>query len=221
MQYKSKGDFTDLDETLESDNVHDPPSHMQRLEFVSKQTQEEITADLVSICPFSQAVSGSCDHNGGVLISEHGDLKLTIPKGAIKEGDVVIISVASNLHGPFVLPSKCQTDLVSPYYWIRVSGSYHFYKPVQVEFEHFAVVTACNPSHYLLMTCEDTDKSYTMRPVDNGLHFSVQGNISLCTFEAYEFCSYCLYHGCTDPVINRIAAIYLKNKDYQYFRDMV
>ena len=31
-----------------------------------------------------------------------------------------------------------------------------------------------------------------------------------------EFCSYCLYHGCKDPVINRITAIYLKNKDFQY-----
>ena len=189
---------------------------MQRSEFISKQTQEEITADLESKCPLSHAVSGSCDHNGGVITSEHGDLKLTIPKGAIKEGDVVTFSIASDLYGPFVLPSKCQADLVSPYYWIGVSGSYHFDKLVQVEFEHYAVVTACDPSHYQLLSCEDDDKSYIMQPVDCDLNFTVQGDISLCTFETCEFCSYCLYHGCKDTGINRIAAIYLKNKDFQY-----
>ena len=152
---------------------------MQRSESISKQTQEEITADLKSKCPLSQAVSGSCDHNGGVVTSEHGDLKLTIPKGAIKEGDVVTFSIASDLYGPFILPSKCQADFVSPYYWIGVSGSYQFHKPVRVEFEHFAVVTACDPSHYQLPSCEDDDKSYTMQPIDCDLNFTVQSDLSL------------------------------------------
>ena len=125
MQFKSTRDSTDLDDHITSDDTHDPPSHMQRSEFISKQTQEEITADLESKCPLSHAVSGSCDHNGGVITSEHSDLKLTIPEGAIKEGDVVTFSIASDLYGPFVLPSKCQADLVSPYYWIGVSVSYH------------------------------------------------------------------------------------------------
>ena len=175
-----------------------------------------ITADLLSKCPLSHAVSFSCDHNGRVLTSEHGDIKLTIPKGAIKEGDVVTFSIASDFYGPFVLPSKCQENLVSPYYWIGVSGLYHFHKPVQVEFQHFAAVTACDPSHYQLLCCEDDDESYTMRRVDYNLHFTVQGGIALCTFETYEFCSYCLYQGCKDPVINRIAAIYLKSRNFQH-----
>ena len=189
---------------------------MQKSENDSKQMPEEITADLQTKSPLSHAISGSCDHSGGVITSECGDLKLTIPKGAIKDGDVVSFSVASDLYGPFVLPSKNKDDLVSPYYWISVSGSYHFHKPVQVQFEHYTVVNACDPSHYQLLTCEDDDESHTMQPVDHELDFTVQGNISLCTFETYEFCSYCLYHGCKDPVINRIAAIFLKNKDFQY-----
>ena len=217
VRLKSTKDSTDyLDDSLTCDNTHDPPSHMQKSEIISKQRQEEITADLQTKCPLSHAISGSCDHNGGILISEHGDLKLTIPEGAIKDGDVVTFSIASDLYGPFVLPSKRQADLVSPYYWIGVSGSYHFHKPVQVEFEHYAVVTACDPLHYQLLSCEDDDESYTMRPVDYELVFTVQGNISLCTFETCEFCSYCLYHGCNDPVINRIAAIYLKDRGFQY-----
>ena len=126
------------------------------------------------------------------------------------------LSLASDLYSPFVLPSKHQSDVVSPYYWIGVSGSYRFLKPVQVEFEHFAVVTTCDPSHYQLLCCEDDDESYTMRPVDYELNFTVRGDISLCTFYTDHFCSYCLFHGCKDPIINRIAALYLKTKDYQF-----
>ena len=219
VQFESTKGSKDQLDSLTSDNARYQSSYMLRSELISKQTRDEITVDLQTECrcPLSHAVLVPCDHNGGVLTSEHGDLKLTIPKGAIKDGDVVTFSIASDLYGPFVLPvSNSQVSLVSPYYWIGVSESYHFQKPVQVEFEHYAVVTACDPSHYQLFTCEDNDKSYTMRPVDYDLDFTMQGDISLCTFETCEFCSYCLYHGCKDPVINRIAAIYLKTRDFQY-----
>ena len=162
--------------------------------------------------PDSTIVSSSCDQNGGIITSEDG-IKLTIPEGAIKDGDVVTVYIATSLYGPFVLPSNFQADVVSPYYWIGVSGSYQFHKPVQVEFEHFAVVTACDPSHYQLLCCEDDDKFYTMRPVDYKLSFTVQDNISWCTFKTTHFCSYCLFHGCKDPKINRISALFLKSKD--------
>ena len=178
---------------------------------------EEITADLQSKCPLSHAMPGSCDHNGGTLISEHGDLKLTIPEGAIKDGDVVTFAISSDLYGPFVLPSKSQADLASPYYWIGVGESYHFHEPVQVEFEHFAVViTPCDPSHYQLLTCEDDDKSYIMRPVDYYLHFKVHDNISLCAFNTKHFYAFCLYHNCKDPMVSRVAALYLKPDNFQY-----
>ena len=203
------------DPSVSSDNSHNQSSRVltNGTEFTSK----HITADLLPKCPLSHAISGSCDHNGGVLTSKDGDLKLTIPEGAIKDGDSVKLSLASDLYGPFVLPSKRQADVVSPYYRIRVSGSYHFQKPVQVEFQHFAVVTACDPSHYQLLCCEDGDESYTMRPaVGCNPRFTVRDDISWCTFYTDKFCSYCLLHGCKDPGINRIAALYLKTKNYQY-----
>ena len=100
----------------------------------------------------SNIISGSYDYNGGILNSKYGDLKLTIPKGAIKKGDLITLSISTSLFGLFVLPSQRQTNLASPYYWIGVSGSYRFKKSVQVEFQHFAVVTACDPSHYQLLT---------------------------------------------------------------------
>ena len=55
----------------------------------------------------SNIVSGSCDHTGGTITSEDG-IKLTIPEGAIKDGDLVTFSISSELYGPFLLPSKCQ-----------------------------------------------------------------------------------------------------------------
>ena len=178
--------------------------------------QEEVTADLESKCPLSHDVSALCDHNGGIITSEHDDLKLTIPKGAIKEGDEVTFSVASDLYGPFVLPSNRQTDLVSPYYWIGVDGSYNFHIPVQIEFEHFAVVTACDPLHYQLLCCEDDDESYTMRPVGYELDFKVHDGISMCAFKTKHFCSTCLYHGCEDPMVNRVVALCLKSDNFQH-----
>ena len=156
--------------------------------------------------------SGSCNHNGGVLTSEDGGLKLSIPKGAIK--GLVKFYIATSFYGPFVLPSRC--DVISSYYWIGVSESYHFYKPVQVEFEHFAVVTACDPSHYQLLSCEDDDDSYTMQPVDYDLSFTQQGDVSLCTFQTQHFCSYCLSRGCKHATIDRIGAFYLKPENFQY-----
>ena len=169
-----------------------------------------------SLLPNSNIVSCSCDHNGGIIASEEG-IKVTIPEGAIKGGDLVTFHMATDLFGPFVLPisSKCQSELASPYYQIGVSESYHFHKPVQVELEHFAVVTACDPSHYQLLCCEDDDESYTMRPVDYELSFRVQGDISLCTFQTQHFCVYCLVHNHTEPIINKIGTYFLKPNNFQ------
>jgi len=166
-------------------------------------------------CPLSKSMSYSLDHNGGIIIGN--GIKLTIPEGAIADGVQVKFHIATNLYGPFKLPSHCQTDLVSPYYWIGVSGSYQFQKPVQVEFEHFAVVTACDPSHYRLLTCEDYDESYTMRLVDYDLSFKVQDMLSLCTFQTIHFCSYCLFHDCkVHDQKNRIGAFYLKPANFRH-----
>ena len=170
-------------------------------------------------CPLSNSdvVSGECDHNGGLLSSKYGDIKITVPKGAIQDKQLVTFYIATDLYsGQFKLPSQTQTDIVSPYYWIGVTKSNHFQKPIQVEFEHFAVVTACDPSHFQLLSCEDDDESYTMQSSGYEVKFKLQDDISLCTFETYHFCSYCLHCSCKDPRINRISALYLKPQSYQY-----
>ena len=153
-----------------------------------------------------------CDCNGGVLTSKDGDIKITIPEGAIMNGEVVKFYIAVSLYGPFVLP--CQANLVSPYYWIGVNRSYHFQKPINVKFEHFAVVT--DPLHYSLLTCEDNDELYSMQPVDYDLDFTVQDDISLCSFQTSHFCSYCLFCNANQIPINKISVLYLRQKHMQH-----
>ena len=166
-------------------------------------------------CPMSDSnmITRSCDHNGGVISSINGDVKIIIPKGAIKDGDLVKFHIGADVYGPFVLPSNCQTDLISPYYWIEVSESYNFQKPVLIELEHFAVAT--NPAHYELLSCEEYDESYTMRPVDCVLGVKLQDDRALFTYVTNHLCSYCLIHNHKGPVINRIIALYLKPKNFQ------
>ena len=164
-------------------------------------------------CESYQDYAATFYYKGGELYSKDHDLKLTIPEGAVKIGDSVKLSVAVSLY-----PPKHQADMhvVSPYYRIRATESYQFQKPVQVEFEHFAVVTAaCDPSHYQLLCCEDDDESYTMRPADYELSFTVRDDISWCAFETDHFCYYCLKQGCKDPKVKRICALYLKPVGYE------
>ena len=175
------------------------------------------SSDLAVRCPLSNsnAVSGSCDHNGGVLTSKDGDIKITVPKGAIDNADFVKFYIATDLYGPFCLPSQCQSNLVSPYYWIGVTASYRFLKPVKVEFQHYAVIK--DPSHYQLLSCEDDDESYTMRPaVDIDLDLTVRDGTSLCAFVTHHFCSYCLFCHQDQVPTTQIGAFFLKPENFQH-----
>ena len=64
------------------------------------------------------------------------------------------------------------------------------------------------------MTCEDDDVSHVMRPVNCELKFDYESH---CIFYTDHFCSYCLYHKCEDPIINRISAFFLKPKILDQF----
>ena len=59
-----------------------------------------------------------------------------------------------------------------------------------------------------------------MQPVNYDFTFKVQHDeLSLCTFQTYHFCSYCLFHDCKFKFHNttsRIAVLYLKPENFQY-----
>ena len=189
-------------------------------------------------CPFSESsiiLKKDVNHTGRTIISKNGDVKVVVPEGAIKVGDSVTFHIATNPYGPFVLSTK--GNLVTPYYWIGVSESYNFRKQVQIDFEHFAApshfatlakcdslrftaIDKYDSSCFQLLSCEDDDKSYTMRPVDCSLGVKSQGDRSFFTYNTRNLCSYCvLYKHGEDPVINRISVFCLKQRNYQYLDD--
>ena len=89
------------------------------------------TPTLTPINPLldGSVVSSTCDDNGKSITSDDG-IKLTIPKGAVKKGNSVTVEIATGFCGPFAFLPDCQPDvqLVNPFYWIGVSGSYRFQK---------------------------------------------------------------------------------------------
>ena len=180
------------------------PMKPMRALCTSQETSPLLDCNIVSI---------TCDHNERILSNKEGGIKIAIPKHAIKEGNLVTISTAISLYGPFILPLNSQADLASPYYWIGATGSYHFQKPIEVEFEHYG---ACDPSHYRLLSCEDG--FYTMQPVDYELEFTVRDdNMSCCRFQTVHFCSYCLLHNCkVDDQLSTIGIFILKPKTFQW-----
>ena len=131
---------THQDQVTPQSNVTPPQNNFQRSTGSNRQTGRRqmrpwlhelkvspLSEGLEIRCPMlvSSIMQGSCDHNGGILITEDG-IKLTIPIGAITDRDLVTFYFATNLHGPFKLPSCSKTDITSPYYWIGVSRLYHF-----------------------------------------------------------------------------------------------
>ena len=108
-------------------NVHTQPQYNSQGSVESSNQTERFK--LQQVLPVSERLEikspfisnimwGSCDHDGGVLISTDG-IKLTIPKGAIKNGDFVKFYLATDLYGPFKLPSHDQNNLASPYYGLE------------------------------------------------------------------------------------------------------
>ena len=156
---------------IKSDMQAHVPCHEEPVEFESISQEMSTSVGIECPLPSKTILTSTCDHNGGVITIKDG-LKISIPKNAIRVGDVITFYVALSLYGPFILPLE---HLASPYYWIGVSGSstgsYHFQKPIEVEFEQYR---ACNnPSHYQLLSCEGNDKTYTMQPVNKVLEFTV------------------------------------------------
>jgi len=145
-------------------------------------------------CPLrdvDKICSAKFDHNGGELENEYGEIKLVLPRGAIRKGDLVDIQVATSLFSDdqFTFQSSHDiSELTSPICWI--GASYLFLKAVHVEIEHVADIS--NPENYSLLTCGD-NTDLVMRPVSHSYRFEIlESHKSLCTFETDHFCSYCV-----------------------------
>ena len=143
-------------------------------------------------CPLvdSHVVVKYFDAEGGKLLIRKYAVAITVPKGAIADGDKVQIEAAASLIGPYIIPEGYHP--VSAYVWI--GASYAFKKQVQVQIEHHAVLSHpedISRMSILTACCKDRIISkdvYEMHA--KATQFTIKE--SVCIYSTDHFCSNCL-----------------------------
>lgn len=168
-------------------------------------------------CPLnnSSITSKWFDHTGGEMTLDDYAVKLTVPKGAIKDGYGVEIQLAASFCGPFSVPKVYR--LISPYIWI--GNSYKFKKQLELKIEHHAYMSCAKDTSKLciLKTHENSDPEQ-MHKVMKGYQF--KSNDSFCTYSADHFCTVCLATNRTDIPLRILVYHYLP-KDYKLTEEFI
>lgn len=137
---------TTLTRTQSPLTCHTDVRHMQKSDTLSNtgssDTLNEAWNDAClatfsySNVPFIDAVETvTFTHNGGQYTSESHDIRITIPKGAIKKHMVVHLQVGVAIYGPFSFPDANRP--VSPIIWISVTPNTNLKKPIEITVPHF------------------------------------------------------------------------------------
>ena len=149
---------------------------------------------------------------GKVSIDEHS-VTITVPKGAVAEGDKVQIEAAASLIGPYIIPKGFHP--VSAYLWI--GANYIFRKEVQVQIEHHAVLS--HPEDILQMymltaCCKDKDgqSMYEMHEAAYKPQCKIREQV--CTYSTDHFCSNCLAKK-NDEIPDAIVIYHMLPKSYK------
>lgn len=149
------------------------------------------------VCPLLNPNIVSCyfETEGGKLsINEHF-ITITVPRGAIAEGDKVQIEAAASLIGPYIIPEGFHP--ISAYVWI--GANYMFKKQIQVQIEHHAMLS--KPEDVLelsiLTACTKDgvigDSGQYMYEMHEATHQpQCEINKSICAYRTDHFCSNCL-----------------------------
>ena len=149
------------------------------------------------ICPLLKCniKSGYFGTEGGVLLIDEHSIIITVPKGAVAEGDKVQIEATASLIGPYIIPKGFHP--VSAYVWI--GASYTFKKELQVQIEHHTVLSQPEDILQLSMLtafCKDKlvgkcgQDMYEMHEATYQPQCSIKG--SVCIYSTNHFCSNCL-----------------------------
>ena len=86
--------------------------------------------------PFIDAVDMiTFNHNGGQYTSESHNIRITIPKGAIKKHTEADLQVGVALQGPFSFPDKKRP--VSPIVWVGINPTTRLKKSIEITVPHF------------------------------------------------------------------------------------
>lgn len=157
------------------------------------------------------------DSEGGELSLDEHSVTLTIPKGAVAEGDEVQVQAAASLIGPYIIPDGLYP--VSVYAWI--GASYKFRKPVQIQIEHHAalsqhedilqmsLLTACCNDRIVGSNGEDFYKMH-----EASYHPQCKIDESFCIYSTDHFCSNCLAKK-NEKIPDRIAVYHMLPNSYE------
>ena len=153
-----------------------------------------------SSVPFINAVETTTfTHNGRQYTSESHDIRITIPKGAIKKHMVAHLQVGVALHGPFSFPDAKRP--VSPIIWISMTPNTNLKKPIEITVPHFVKASSQSSSEKLVfLKAASKIKSTSRRKnYEAKYHFSkVTENNQQFNSENYgtvftkDFCFFCI-----------------------------
>ena len=157
---------------------------------------------------------------GKLLIDEHS-VTITVPEGAVADGNEVQIEAAASLIGPYIIPKGFHP--VSAYVWI--GASYTFKKIVQVEIEHHAVLS--QPEDILQMymltaSCKDRfvgkdgQGMYEMHEAIYQPQCTIKG--SICIYSTDHFCSNCLAKK-NEAIPDRVVVYHVLPESYRLAND--
>ena len=141
--------------------------------------------------PHPHIVSETFGHSGGILVIEEHAVKITIPDGAIETDCRVQVKAAASLFGPYSIPESYLP--ISAFVWI--GACYQFLKPLEVEIEHFALITQLQDLSNLCVLTDDKEslldgQEYKMQ--EDTCQFQYKINETTCTLFSDRFCSKCL-----------------------------
>ena len=183
----------------ESQTTKEKAGFLQKNKHVSKpvflhQERCQAACNYSSIHSFNAAETITFDQNGGQYTSQYHDIRITVPKGAIKKHAVVELQVKVTLHGPYTFPDEKRP--ISPIVWVGMSPNIKFKRPIEIRIPHFAEISpeSLNEELIFLKTTDwkKTVKTYGklyrfFQVAENNQHFN-NNHGTVSTKEACFFC---------------------------------
>ena len=132
------------------------------------------------------------DCNGGELFIKEHAVKVTVPAGAIAEGDVIQLEAAAGPVGPYSIPEGYHPISV----YVLLEASYLFKEKLKIEIERDIVVSEDTDISKLCVLTTGKEGLYHgekwLEMHEDTCEYQYEVNESTCTLFTDHFCSKCL-----------------------------
>ena len=126
---------------------------------------------------------------GGIYENSDYGLKIVVPCGAVREGEIAEMKVLPQLWGPFSVSNKYL--VITPYYWIIPSLS--FQKPILISMGHCLEMPVYQKSKEVVILRADHDVvlGTDLHRFDPILHPDISNTHPVLSFENQNLCILC------------------------------